>query len=60
MRMLVCTFVVRTHLGQIFSRRGPYDIMVLSELAKSGLESGAWVDKYDYHNKDKNHYHYKT
>ena len=28
--------------------------MVLSETAKSGLESGAWVDGYDYQNKDKN------
>ena len=23
-------------------------------MAKSGLESGAWVDGYDYQNKDKN------
>ena len=29
-------------------------MMVLSETAKSGLESGAWVDGYDYQNKDKN------
>ena len=28
--------------------------MVLSDLAKSGLESDAWVDGYGYQNKDKN------
>ena len=27
--------------------------MVLSDLAKGGLESGAWVDGYDFENKDK-------
>ena len=27
--------------------------MVLSDPAKSGLESGAWVDGYDFENKDK-------
>ena len=27
--------------------------MVLSDLAKSDLESGAWIDGYDYQNKDK-------
>ena len=33
--------------------------MVLSDTAKSGLKSGAWVDEYDYQNKDKTHYHYE-
>ena len=28
------------------------DIMVLSDLAKSGLESGAWIDGYNNQNKD--------
>ena len=28
--------------------------MLLSDLAKSGLESDTWVDGYDYQNKDKN------
>ena len=28
--------------------------MVLSDPAKSGLESGAWIDGYDSQNKDKN------
>ena len=28
--------------------------MVLSDPAKSSLESGAWIDGYDYQNKDKN------
>ena len=28
--------------------------MVLSDLAKEGLESGAWIDEYNYQNKDKN------
>ena len=27
--------------------------MVLSDPAKSGLESGAWVDEYDYQNRTK-------
>ena len=31
-----------------------YDNMVLSAPAKSGLESGAWFNVYDYQNKDKN------
>ena len=33
--------------------------MVLSDLAKSGLESGAWIDGYNYQNKGKKHYHYE-
>ena len=33
--------------------------MLLSDQAKSGLESGAWVDGYDYQNKDKKYYHYE-
>ena len=28
--------------------------MVLSNLAKGGLESGVWIDEYNYQNKDKN------
>ena len=27
--------------------------MVLSDLAKGGLESGVWIDEYNYQNKDK-------
>ena len=33
--------------------------MVLSDLAKSGLESDAWVDGYGYQNKDKKHYRHE-
>ena len=33
--------------------------MALSDQAKSGLESGVWIDGYDYQNKDKKHYHSK-
>ena len=34
---------------------------VLSDPAKSSLESSVWIDGYDYHNKDtqKKHYHYE-
>ena len=32
---------------------------ILSDPAKSGLEGGAWIDEYDYQNKDKKHYHYE-
>ena len=35
---------------------------VLSDPAKSSLESGAWIEGYDYQNKDthtKKHYHYE-
>ena len=32
--------------------------MVLSDLAKGGLESGEWIDEYNYQNKDKK-LHYK-
>ena len=28
--------------------------MVLSDLAKGGLESDVWIDEYNYQNKDKN------
>ena len=28
--------------------------MVLSDLAKGGLESGVWIDEYNYQNKDEN------
>ena len=28
--------------------------MILSDLAKGGLESGVWIDEYNYQNKDKN------
>ena len=31
--------------------------ILLSDPAKSGLEGGAWIDGYDYQNKDKTHYH---
>ena len=27
--------------------------MVLSDLAKGGLESGVWIDEYNYQNKEK-------
>ena len=27
--------------------------IILSDPAKSGLEGGAWIDEYDYQNKDK-------
>ena len=27
---------------------------IISDAAKSGLEGGAWIDGYDYQNKDKN------
>ena len=33
--------------------------IILSDPAKSGLEDGAWIDGYDYQNKDKKHYHYE-
>ena len=28
--------------------------MILSDQAKGGLESGVWIDEYNYQNKDKN------
>ena len=28
--------------------------LLLSDLAKGGLESGVWIDEYNYQNKDKN------
>ena len=28
--------------------------IILSDPARSGLEGGAWIDGYDYQNKDKN------
>ena len=40
-------------LDRVFSQSRNYDIMVLSDLFKGGLESGVWIDEYDYQNKDK-------
>ena len=40
-------------LDRVFSKSRHYDIMVLSDLAKGGLESGVWIDEYNYQNKDK-------
>ena len=40
-------------LDRVFSQSRNYDIMVLSDLAKGGLESGVWIDQYDYQNKNK-------
>ena len=37
----------------VLSGLGNYDNMVLSGLAKGGLESGVWFDEYNYPNKDK-------
>ena len=36
-----------------------YDNMVLSDLAKGGLESGVWFDEYNYQNKDKKYLYEK-
>ena len=33
--------------------------IILSDPAKSGAEDGAWIDGYDYKDKDKTHYHYE-
>ena len=41
-------------LDRVFSQSRNYDIMVLSVLAKGSLESGAWIDEYNYQNNDKN------
>ena len=40
-------------LDRVFSQGKIYDNMVLSDLAKGGLESGVWIDEYNYQNKDK-------
>ena len=41
-------------LDRAFFPSRNYDTMVLSDLAKDGLESGIWIDEYNYQNKDKN------
>ena len=41
-------------LDGLFSQSRNYDIRVLSDLAKGGLESGVCIVKYNYQNKDKN------
>ena len=33
--------------------------IILSDPAKSGPEDGAWIERYDYQNKDKKHYHFE-
>ena len=43
------TLALSLHLlGRVFSQSRNYDIMELSDLAKGGLESGAWIDEYKY------------
>ena len=32
--------------------------IILSDPAKSGMKGGAWIDGYDYQNKDKKNNHY--
>ena len=34
--------------------------IILSDPAKNGPEGGAWIEGYDYQNKDKTHYHYEN
>ena len=40
-------------LDRVFSQSRNYDIMVFTDLAKVVLESGVWIDEYNYLNKDK-------
>ena len=40
-------------LDRLFSQGRDYDNMVLSDLAKGGLQSGVWIDEYNWQNKDK-------
>ena len=44
---------ISSSFGQSVFQSKNYDIMVLSYLAKGGLESGVWIDEYDCQNKDK-------
>ena len=44
---------ISSSFGQNVSQSRNYDIMVLSDLAKGGLESGVWIDEYNYQNKHK-------
>ena len=41
-------------LDRVFFQSRKYDIIVLSDLARCGLQSGVWIDEYNYQNKDKN------
>ena len=55
---LYCPFSIPWHLSlylldRAFSQSRHYDIMVLSDLANGGLESGVWIDECNYQNKDK-------
>ena len=43
-------------LDRVLSQSRNHDIMVLSDQAEFGLESGVWIDEYKYQNKDKKHY----
>ena len=44
---------ISSYFGQSVSQGKNYANMVLSDLAKSGLESGVRIDEYNYQNKDK-------
>ena len=39
---------ISSSLDRVFMQSRNYDIMVLSDLAKGGLESGVWIDEYNY------------
>ena len=45
---------ISSSLDRVFSQSRNYDIMVLSDLAKGGLESGVWIDEYNYQFENKN------
>ena len=55
---LYCPFSIPWHLflhilDRLFFQSRNYDIKVLSDQAKGGLESGVCIDEYNYQNKDK-------
>ena len=45
-------------LTEYLSKVGTFMKILLSDPTKSGLKGGAWIDGYDYQNKDKK-YHYE-
>ena len=46
-------------LTECLPKVGTFMRIILSDPAKSGPEDGAWIEGYDYQNKDKTHYHFE-
>ena len=52
-------FIFSFFLTECLPKVGTFMRIILSDPAKSGPDDGAWIEGYDYQNKDKTHYHFE-